>query len=114
MTLLNFLNTLSCDSDYRRFMQHAHSYISDRNSENLPTTLRSGDYLARRQLEPCTRLLLHRFLCSILPSSCVQEMEITIRKRSRTEAVVTQRKFFKKTARGKVIKGECSMVTVCA
>ncbi|KAI0758758.1 RNB-domain-containing protein [Fomes fomentarius] len=31
-------------------------------------------------------------------------MEITIRKRSRTEAVVTQRKFFKKTARGKVIK----------
>lgn len=32
--------------------------------------------------------------------------EITIRKRPRTEAVVTQRKFFKKTARGKVIKGE--------
>ncbi|OSD00737.1 RNB-domain-containing protein [Trametes coccinea BRFM310] len=30
--------------------------------------------------------------------------EITIRKRPRTEAVVTQRKFFKKTARGKVIK----------
>ena len=33
-------------------------------------------------------------------------VEITIRKRPRTEAVVTQRKFFKKTARGKVIKGE--------
>ena len=32
-------------------------------------------------------------------------VEITIRKRPRTEAVVTQRKFFKKTARGKVIKG---------
>ncbi|KAF8900484.1 mitotic control protein dis3 [Gymnopilus junonius] len=30
--------------------------------------------------------------------------EITILKRTRTEAVVTQRKFFKKTARGKVIK----------
>ncbi|KAF4611727.1 hypothetical protein D9613_003992 [Agrocybe pediades] len=30
--------------------------------------------------------------------------EITILKRPRTEAVVTQRKFFKKTARGKVIK----------
>jgi exosome complex exonuclease DIS3/RRP44 len=32
-------------------------------------------------------------------------VEISIRKRPRTEAVVTQRKFFKKTARGKVIKG---------
>ncbi|KAJ6627006.1 hypothetical protein B0H10DRAFT_2173887 [Mycena sp. CBHHK59/15] len=31
-------------------------------------------------------------------------VEITIRKRPRTESVVTQRKFFKKTARGKVIK----------
>ncbi|KAF6762804.1 mitotic control protein dis3 [Ephemerocybe angulata] len=31
-------------------------------------------------------------------------VEITIRKRPRSEAVVTQRKFFKKTARGKVIK----------
>ncbi|GBE86825.1 Exosome complex exonuclease dis3 [Sparassis crispa] len=31
-------------------------------------------------------------------------VEITIRKRPHTEAVVTQRKFFKKTARGKVIK----------
>ncbi|KAF7319870.1 Exosome complex exonuclease dis3 [Mycena kentingensis (nom. inval.)] len=31
-------------------------------------------------------------------------VEISIRKRPRTEAVVTQRKFFKKTARGKVIK----------
>ncbi|KAI4518003.1 RNB-domain-containing protein [Schizophyllum commune Loenen D] len=31
-------------------------------------------------------------------------VEITIRKRSRTEAAVTQRKFLKKTARGKVIK----------
>ncbi|EJF61412.1 RNB-domain-containing protein [Dichomitus squalens LYAD-421 SS1] len=30
--------------------------------------------------------------------------EISIRKRPRTEAVVTQRKFFKKTARGKVVK----------
>lgn len=34
-------------------------------------------------------------------------VEITIRKRPRTDAVVTQRKFFKKTARGKVIKGSC-------
>jgi len=32
-------------------------------------------------------------------------VEITILKRTWTEAVVTQRKFFKKTARGKVIKG---------
>ncbi|KAJ2933461.1 hypothetical protein H1R20_g3629, partial [Candolleomyces eurysporus] len=31
-------------------------------------------------------------------------VEITIRKRPRSEAVITQRKFFKKTARGKVIK----------
>ena len=32
--------------------------------------------------------------------------KITIRKRPRLEAIVTQRKFFKKTARGKVIKGD--------
>jgi len=32
--------------------------------------------------------------------------KITIRKRPQSEAVVTQHKFFKKTARGKVIKGE--------
>jgi exosome complex exonuclease DIS3/RRP44 len=32
-------------------------------------------------------------------------VEITIRTRSRTEAVLTQRKFFRKTARGKVVKG---------
>ena len=32
-------------------------------------------------------------------------VEITILKRSHDEAVVTQRKFFKKTAKGKVIKG---------
>jgi len=38
----------------------------------------------------------------VSPSTMV---EITIRKRPRAEAVVTQRKFFKKTARGKVIKG---------
>ncbi|KZT19844.1 RNB-domain-containing protein [Neolentinus lepideus HHB14362 ss-1] len=31
-------------------------------------------------------------------------VDITIKKRSQTDAVVTQRKFFKKTARGKVIK----------
>jgi exosome complex exonuclease DIS3/RRP44 len=31
--------------------------------------------------------------------------EITIRKRPPEEAVITQHKFFKKTARGKVIKG---------
>ena len=35
-------------------------------------------------------------------------VEITIRKRPRAEAVITQRKFFKKTARGKVIKGQYS------
>jgi exosome complex exonuclease DIS3/RRP44 len=32
-------------------------------------------------------------------------VEITIRKRQREDAVLTQRKFFKKTARGKVVKG---------
>src|SRR5260221_11375759 len=32
-------------------------------------------------------------------------VEITIRKRNREDAVFTQRKFFKKTARGKVVKG---------
>jgi hypothetical protein len=31
--------------------------------------------------------------------------DITIRKRSLEDAVITQRKFFKKTAKGKVIKG---------
>ena len=34
-----------------------------------------------------------------------QKVEITIRKRPREDAVITQRKFFRKTARGKVIKG---------
>jgi exosome complex exonuclease DIS3/RRP44 len=34
-------------------------------------------------------------------------VEITIRKRPTEDADVTQRKFFKKTARGKVIKGVC-------
>lgn len=38
-------------------------------------------------------------------SDSSEMVEITIRKRPRTEAVITQRKFFKKTARGKVIKG---------
>jgi hypothetical protein len=32
-------------------------------------------------------------------------VEIAIRKRQRDDAVFTQRKFFKKTARGKVVKG---------
>ncbi len=32
-------------------------------------------------------------------------VEIIIRKRQREHAVFTQRKFFKKTARGKVVKG---------
>lgn len=32
-------------------------------------------------------------------------VKITIQKRPRADAVITQRKFFKKTARGKVIKG---------
>jgi exosome complex exonuclease DIS3/RRP44 len=32
-------------------------------------------------------------------------VEIIIRKRQREDAVFTQRKFFKKTARGKVVKG---------
>ena len=39
---------------------------------------------------------------SLLPFVMV---EITIKKRPRADAVVTQRRFFKKTARGKVIKG---------
>ena len=34
-----------------------------------------------------------------------KKVEITIRKRPREDAVITQRKFFRKTARGKVIKG---------
>jgi len=33
-------------------------------------------------------------------------VEISIRKHPRSEAVANQRKFFKKTARGKVIKGQ--------
>ena len=33
---------------------------------------------------------------------------VTLRKRPREQAVQTQRKFFKKTARGKVIKSLCS------
>lgn len=33
-------------------------------------------------------------------------VEITIRKRSREDAIATQRKFYRKTARGKVLKGE--------
>lgn len=42
------------------------------------------------------------------PSSTFNTMvEITIRKRSPADAVATQRKFFKKTARGKVVKGAC-------
>jgi exosome complex exonuclease DIS3/RRP44 len=32
-------------------------------------------------------------------------VEITIRKRPAEDAVISQRKFFKKTARGKVVKG---------
>ena len=32
-------------------------------------------------------------------------VEISVLKRPASEAVITQRKFFKKTARGKVIKG---------
>ena len=39
-------------------------------------------------------------------------VEITIHKQPRTEAVVTQRKFFKKTARGKVIKGIYPLNTI--
>lgn len=47
------------------------------------------------------------------PFFALHMVEITIRKRPRAEAVITQRKFFKKTARGKVIKGlplaDCSV-----
>jgi exosome complex exonuclease DIS3/RRP44 len=32
-------------------------------------------------------------------------VEITIRKRPAEDAIVTQRKFFRKTARGRVVKG---------
>jgi hypothetical protein len=38
--------------------------------------------------------------------------EITILKRPREEAVITQRMFFKKTARGKVIKGTFHLITM--
>jgi exosome complex exonuclease DIS3/RRP44 len=38
--------------------------------------------------------------------------EITILKRPRDEAVITQRMFFKKTARGKVIKGTFHLITM--
>jgi hypothetical protein len=41
-------------------------------------------------------------------------VEITIRKRQRDDAAFTQRKFFKKTARGKVVKGTPSLVFVRA
>jgi hypothetical protein len=37
-------------------------------------------------------------------------VEITIRKRAHEDAVITQRKFFKKTARGKVVKGACLLL----
>lgn len=41
-----------------------------------------------------------------LPGICLHSMvQVTIRKRPIEDAVITQRKFFKKTARGKVIKG---------
>jgi exosome complex exonuclease DIS3/RRP44 len=40
-------------------------------------------------------------------------VEIIIRKRQREEAVFTQRKFFKKTARGKVVKGARNTPLVC-
>lgn len=33
-------------------------------------------------------------------------VEITIRKRPREDAISTQRKFFRKTAKGKVLKGQ--------
>jgi hypothetical protein len=39
------------------------------------------------------------------PLALTTMVEITIRKRQREDAVLTQRKFFKKTARGKVVKG---------
>jgi exosome complex exonuclease DIS3/RRP44 len=45
-----------------------------------------------------------------LPLSAM--VEITIHKRPRTEAVVTQRKFFKRTAKGKVIKGMHPLNTI--
>jgi hypothetical protein len=40
-------------------------------------------------------------------------VEISIKKRPCSEAVVTQRKFFKKTAKGKVIKG-AGHISLCA
>ena len=39
-------------------------------------------------------------------------VEITIRKRNREDAAFTQRKFFKKTARGKVVKGASLVLLV--
>jgi len=50
--------------------------------------------------------LPNRDVFSSIHRPTMSEQKITIRKRPQSEAVVTQRKFFKKTARGKVIKGE--------
>jgi len=50
--------------------------------------------------------LPNRDVFSSIHQPTMSEQKITIRKRPQSEAVVTQRKFFKKTARGKVIKGE--------
>jgi hypothetical protein len=57
-----------------------------------------GRGLMTTWLELASRLI-------ILSLSLTTMVEITIRKRQREDAVLTQRKFFKKTARGKVIKG---------
>jgi hypothetical protein len=60
------------------------------------------------RVRQCPSQILRRFVswstvsCSHLALPMV---EITIRKRAREDAAVTQRKFFRKTARGKVIKG---------
>jgi hypothetical protein len=49
-------------------------------------------------------LALHHILFTVYQTTNM--IEITMRKRPRVDAATTQRKFFKKTARGKVIKSE--------
>ena len=50
------------------------------------------------------------YVSSGLPSLATIMVEISILKRPASEAVITQRKFFKKTAKGKVIKGVLNLL----
>lgn len=75
------------------------------DKETLYHTSRTAVPLPRPSYGPTN--LRHLTLRIVVYS--FEMVDITIRKRPRTEAVITQRKFFKKTARGKVIKGKFSV-----